>query len=117
MAQRTCKREFCEEIRDLFRITQPFCSGLGRVFGHLVGTENSILIVIVIGSATEKFRSSLFKGLRFPKAEPWSLVATSEIPLSVFSFLLAFSFAPFESKEKADKQVIYRYRMRADQQN
>ena len=28
-----------------------------------------------------KFRSSLFKGLRFPKAEPWSTSAEVEIPL------------------------------------
>ena len=29
-----------------------------------------------------KFRSSLFKGLRFPKAEPWSPSADGEIPQS-----------------------------------
>ena len=41
-------------------------------------------------SSTGKFRSSLFKGLRFPKAEPWSLVATSEISKTVFSFCQLF---------------------------
>ena len=55
----------------------------------------------LIGSVAGKFRSSLFKGLRFPKAEPWSLVATSETLPSGFSFCKAFSFGPFASKEKA----------------
>ena len=37
--------EVFERIRDRFRITQPFFSGLGRVFGQLIATENSDFIV------------------------------------------------------------------------
>ena len=47
-----------------------------------------------------KFRSSLFKGLRFPKAEPWSLSAESETPLYGAFFLQSFFFAPAVPKKK-----------------
>ena len=47
------------------------------------------------------FRSSLFKGLRFPKAEPWSRVATRETPQTAFLFCQAFFFAPPSCKEKS----------------
>ena len=48
-----------------------------------------------------KFLLKLFsKSLRFPKAEPWSLVATSEI-LSALFFLLSFFFCALCVKRKS----------------
>ena len=47
-----------------------------------------------------KFRSSLFKGLRFPKAEPWSLSAESETPLYGAFFLLSFFFCACYGQKK-----------------
>jgi hypothetical protein len=55
-----------------------------------------------LGALQESFAQTFTKACGFREAEPWSLVATSEISFSGFSFYQAFSFAPFVSKEKAD---------------
>ena len=48
-----------------------------------------------------KFRSSLWGGLRVQRAEPLSRSAEREIFFYGVFFLIAFSFAPSSSKEKA----------------
>ena len=47
-----------------------------------------------------EFRSSRFKGLRFPKAEPWSPPAGGENPHNGAFFLQSFFFAPSVPKKK-----------------
>ena len=42
------------------------------------GDNKTLANFVVCGESAEKFWSSFFKSLRYPKAEPWSLVATSE---------------------------------------
>ena len=56
-----------------------------------------------IESALEKFSSSLYKGLSRAADETAVARARSKSHFGVF-FLIAFSFAPFESKEKADNK-------------
>ena len=59
---------------------------------------------VVIRCAAGKFRSSLFKGLS--RADGETSVARRNERNTLFGvfFLVAFSFAPFESKEKADNK-------------
>ena len=56
-----------------------------------------------IESALEKFSSSLYKGLSRAADETAVARARAKSHFGVF-FLIAFSFAPFESKEKADNK-------------
>ena len=54
------------------------------------------------GTTRAKFLLKLFlKSLRFPKAEPWSLSAESEILLSGVFFLQSFFFCALCVKRKS----------------
>ena len=53
-----------------------------------------------------KFRSSLFKGLRFPKAEPWSPSAEGETPLNGIFFLLSFFFCACYGQKKKRRSLF-----------
>ena len=56
--------------------------------------EKSSLVAFI------KFRSSLFKGLRFPKAEPLVALRRGRKPLYRVSFCLAFSLRVLPAKKK-----------------
>jgi len=51
--------------------------------------------------------------LRIPKAEPWSLPQERNFLIGIF-FLLAFSFVPLVSKEKAENNLGERYGCRRE---
>ena len=59
--------------------------------------------VLLLGAPQESFDQTFSKVCRVPSAKRRSLAHERNSPFGVF-FLVAFSFAPFESKEKADKR-------------
>ena len=103
------RRSYGRRGKTFFResFPAPFTRGLftegGRLHPELMSAGRSTSFTF---SPALKFGSSLFKGLRFPKAEPWSPSAEGEIPLNGIFFLQSFFFCACYGQKKKRRSPL-----------